>query len=119
MRGNFEKAIEGFEGFRIAPEIKLRLTEEEAPAWMLWFTEQTLFGPLTRRFGLPALQQHLSLIGDLGLWFLLLTCTPGQGWPQQADTQRHYDERMAYEARAHYKVRAHILSGQYCDNTAQ
>ena len=80
---------------------------------MLRLASQTLFSPLTRRFSLPALQQHFSLIGYLDLWFLLLTSTPGQGRPQQADTQRSYGERVAYEARAH------MLSGQYCDNTVQ
>ena len=75
---------------------------------------------------LPSANEVLScptfwalLTGTIGLWLLLLTSTPGQGRPQQADTQRHYGERVAYEAHAHYAVRAHILSGQCCDNTAQ
>jgi hypothetical protein len=35
MRGNLEKAIEGFQSFRIAPEFKQRLAEEKTPGRVL------------------------------------------------------------------------------------
>jgi hypothetical protein len=63
MWGNLEKAIEGFQSFRIPSEFKQRLAEEETPGRVRRLASQTLFSPLTRRFSLPALQQHFSLIG--------------------------------------------------------
>ena len=81
VRGSFEKAIEGFESFSIPSQFKQRFPKEETPGRVLRLAEQTLFSPLARAFRLPALQQHFSLTGYLGLWFLLLTSTPGQGRP--------------------------------------
>jgi hypothetical protein len=113
MWGNLEKAIEGFQSFRISPELKQRLAEEKTPGRVPRLASQTLFSPLAGRFSLPAFQQHFALTGYLGLRFLLLTSTPGQGRPQQTDAQHRRDERMAKGAYAS------IPSGQYCDNTAQ
>jgi len=56
VRGNLEKVIEGFEGFRVPSELKQRLAEEKTPDWVLRLASQMLFGPLERGFGLPALQ---------------------------------------------------------------